>query len=107
MKDAARYDSVIGGMRAVVSAVEGLRDATAVQSHAWQRELGPVLAAREAFLALGLPEAEGGALADATDLIDTLELEAKARAALDAAIAARVSDLLVLIVCFLSCAYLC
>jgi hypothetical protein len=88
-----KHAALVEDMGAVVSAVESLKLATEEQAQAWQRELGPVLAARDAFLALNMPAASGGALARATDLIDALEAESNARKALDDAIEAKASGL--------------
>jgi hypothetical protein len=81
-------------MIGVIEAVEALKKVTETQELAWQRELGPVLAARDALLALGLESAQGEALDAAAVLIADLEREQKARKAIDDAIDAKVKGLM-------------
>ena len=89
VRDAEELARLMADTEAVLAAVENLKLATETQAEAWKRELGPVLEARDAFLQLNMPSASGGALLAATELIEALELETEARAAIDAAVAER------------------
>jgi Ca2+-binding EF-hand superfamily protein len=89
VRDAEELARLVADTEAVLTAVENLKLATETQAEAWKRELGPVLEARDAFLQLNMPSASGGALLAATELIEALELETEARAAIDAAVAER------------------